>query len=93
MNQTGQHQHPLFAGIDEGRPKIFTLEVSVHSTLYALETLEKAIADLRKCSLFFSYEGSTCKKDGGVNATFRYSDGGCQYCSGNKIPNVGWQRN
>lgn len=88
MNQSGEHLCSLFAGIDEERPKTFTLEVSTYSTLYALEALEKAIADLRRCALFFSYDGSTCKRDEGVSATFRYSDGGCRYCSGNKLPRV-----
>ncbi|HDU8705655.1 hypothetical protein AB7X32_19260 [Morganella morganii] len=73
MNRSGQHLHSLFAGIDEERPKTFTIEVNAHSTLGALKTLEKAVEDLKKRHLHFHHENSEYKNCQSVKATFRYS--------------------
>lgn len=73
MGQSGQHLHSLFAGIDEDRQKTFTIEVNARSTIGALEILEKAIDDLRKCHLHFHPEHSEYKNFQSVKATFRYS--------------------
>ncbi|ROR60826.1 UNVERIFIED_ORG: hypothetical protein EC838_0117 [Providencia alcalifaciens] len=73
MNQTGQHLHSLFAGIDEERPKTFTIEVNTCSTLGALNALEKAVSDLKRCKLHFYHEKSESINNQGIKATFRYS--------------------
>lgn len=87
MDRPGQLSHSLFGGIDETRQKTFTIEVNAQSTLSALNTLEKAVADLKMRILHFRYEGTGCNNEKGVNATFRYSDGGCRWCSGNMNQN------
>ncbi len=73
QNQSGQHLHSLFAGIDEERPKTFTIEVNTCSTLGALNALEKAISDLKRRKLHFYHEKSECENNQSVKAIFRYS--------------------
>ncbi|HEI6740058.1 hypothetical protein [Yersinia enterocolitica] len=58
MSQSGQHNDPLFAGLDSDTSKIFSLEVKSHTVNDALNAMEKAITELRLCQLQFGYESS-----------------------------------
>lgn len=82
MDRSGQHLHSLFAGIDEERPKTFTIEVSAHSTLSALKALEKAVEGLKMRHLHFHHENSEYKNVQSVKATFRYS---CYHAEMNSV--------
>ncbi|MFQ6245295.1 hypothetical protein ACNSO7_12595 [Yersinia enterocolitica] len=68
MSQSGQHNNPLFAGLDSDTSKIFSLEVKSHTVEDALNAMEKAITELRLCQLQFGYKNSA-----GVKATVCHS--------------------
>lgn len=70
MNQTGQHNNSLFAGIDGSQLKTFSLEVDCHRAEDALFAFEKAILQIKLAQRHFSPERSS---DDGIRAIYRFT--------------------
>ena len=68
MQQTGQHEHSLFPGINTSNTKTFVLEVDGYRVEDALAEMEKAIRELKLCQRHF-WQGNVM----GVSAIIRYS--------------------
>lgn len=66
MNQSGQPNYSLFAGIDSDNLKTFVIEVDSYRTEDALLAMEKAISELKLCQRQFGYGN-----DSGVRAIVR----------------------